>query len=68
MNIVRNPLSSRRPVLDRSATTTLCGTGGRLFFCRPTALSDDASSPAALSTLGGSRIARIVPPTKTRNA
>ncbi len=55
-------------MFERSATTTLCGSGGRRRFCLPTAVNDEASSPLELSTREGSRIARTVAPTNTRNA
>ena len=42
MNIVRKPLSSRIPVFARSATCTLCGTGGRFGFFRPVRPADGA--------------------------
>ena len=68
MNIVRKPLSSRIPVFARSATWTLCGTGGRLRLARPTPERPEPSSPAELSTRAGSRIASTVAPTNTRKA
>ena len=58
--------SSRSPALQRSATTTPRGTPGR---CGRAAQRATGGSPRRrLSTRAGSRIARIVAPTKTRNA
>ncbi len=67
MNIVRKPLSMRRPVFERSAITTGRGTPARTLR-RPNRVSGVFSSPAALSTRLGSRIARIVATTNTTNA
>ena len=66
--IVRKPDSHRGPQLTRSAKATF---GGIPVYRRPapppTSSSTDRS-PSVESTFAGSRIARTVPSTNTRNA
>ncbi len=71
MNIVRNPDNQRGPQLARSACATCAGIPKRRrLVVLPVLPGSSAieSSPWLASTFAGSRIARIVPPTNTRNA
>ena len=70
MKIVMKPDSRRSPALQRSAITTtgvMPTCASRVPASVIARMSTD-SSPSDESTRAGSRIARIVPPTKTRVA